>query len=114
MPFIHISTSKKIEDADQEKLMKEFGKEISILKGKTEKWLMVKISDEQAMCFQGDSKTPCVMIEVSIYGRFQNQEYQKLTEALTDTVLRITEIPAERIFVKYIETDHWGWNSSNF
>lgn len=114
MPYIHVSTSKKVTDADKERIMKDLGQKISILKGKSEQWLMVKVSDEQAMCFQGDKVEPCAIIEVSVYGTFSGPEYQRLTGALTETVESIASIPGERIYVKYFETPHWGWKGSNF
>lgn len=114
MPYIHVSTAKKIAEADKDKIMQDFGQKISILEGKSEEWLMVKISDEQKMCFQGNSKEPCAIIEVSVYGSFSGEEYQKLTEALTDTVSEITSIPKNRVYLKYFETPYWGWDGSNF
>jgi phenylpyruvate tautomerase PptA (4-oxalocrotonate tautomerase family) len=114
MPYIHVSTTKKITDAEKEKLMEEFGREISILKGKSEKWLMVNINDDQSMCFQGDDKTPCAIIEVSVYGSASADEYGQLTGALTETVSKTAVIPGDRIYVKYTETPYWGWNGENF
>jgi phenylpyruvate tautomerase PptA (4-oxalocrotonate tautomerase family) len=114
MPYIHVSMSKKITDAEKEKLMKEFGQEISILEGKSEKWLMVNISDGQSMCFQGDDKKPCAIIEASVYGAASADEYGKLTGVLTETVSETAEIPGDRIYVKYTETPYWGWNGENF
>ena len=35
MPYIHVSTSKKVADADKERIMKDLGQRISILKGKS-------------------------------------------------------------------------------
>ena len=114
MPFIHVYTSTKIQEAEKEKLMKSFGKEISTLEGKSEQWLMVKISDDQKMCFQGNSKEPWGILEVSVYGSATPEEYEKLTEKLTATVAESTGIPKDRIYVKYAETPYWGWNGSNF
>lgn len=114
MPYIHVSTSKKITEADKDKIMKDFGQKISVLEGKSEQWLMVKVSDEQKMCFQGKIEEPCAIIEVSVYGSFSSEEYGKLTKALTETVFGITTIPRDRIYIKYFETPYWGWDGSNF
>lgn len=114
MPYIHVSVSKKITDAEQEKIMKDFGREIAALPGKSEQWLMVKISDNEKMCFQGRSEEPCAIIEVSVYGTFSSNEYQQLTGALTKTVSETVRVPQNRIYIKYFETSYWGWDGSNF
>lgn len=114
MPYIHISTSNKLSDTAKDRLIEDFGREIEILKGKSEQWLMIKISDEQSMCFQGTREEPCGIIEVSVYGTFSAKEYQKLTEALTKTASEAAAIPKNRIYVKYFETPYWGWDGSNF
>lgn len=114
MPFIHISASKKISEDDKNKIIKDVGKAIPILKGKSERWLMVKVSDDQNMCFEGKIGEDCAIVEVSVYGTCSSGEYAELTKALTLAVSECTEIAGDRIYVKYMETPYWGLEGSNF
>lgn len=37
-----------------------------------------------------------------------------MTEALTKILTEALSVPADRIYVRYEEVSHWGWNGSNF
>ena len=41
------------------------------------------------------------------------EDYAKLTEALTDILYEELGIPTERIYVTYEEIAVWGWNGGN-
>ena len=45
MPYIGVSTSKKLSDAQKDALKSALGEKISVIPGKTEKALMVDIAD---------------------------------------------------------------------
>ncbi|HBL41086.1 MAG TPA: hypothetical protein DDY98_05770 [Ruminococcaceae bacterium] len=113
MPFIQTKTNTSI-SVDQEKSLKEkFGKDIRYLPGKTERWLMLDFEGDCRMWFDGKD-TSCAMLEVKLFGKAQESAYEKLTAALTEDVASVLGISSDRIYVKYEEIDHWGWNGSNF
>ena len=113
MPFIQTKTNCSV-SADQEKALKtRFGKTIEHLPGKTERWLMLDFEDDCRMWF-GGSDAPCAFLEVKLFGRAGGSSYDQLTAAITEDIGAVLGIPADRVYVKYEEIDHWGWNRSNF
>ena len=111
MPYIELKTNGKI--ADREALKRTFGEEIRLISGKTERWLMVSLEDGCDMCFAGSSD-PCAIAKVSLFGKASDADYDNLTEALCATLSEELSIPADRIYIKYEEISHWGWNGGNF
>ncbi len=113
MPFIQTKTNVSV-SADQEKALKaRFGKTIENLPGKTERWLMLDFEGDCRMWF-GGSDAPCAYLEVKLFGSASGSSYDRLTAAITDDVSSVLGVPADRVYVKYEEIAHWGWNRSNF
>lgn len=113
MPYITITTNKTIDKDLELELKKGLGELIEIFNGKTEKWLMLNINDNMRMWFNG-SKEECVMIGVEVYGNMTDKESGAFTTQVTDLVSSKLCIDKDRIYVKYFQTDKWGWNGNNF
>ena len=113
MPSITLKTSKKVTDEVKKDLKSQFGKMISILPGKSESWLMVDIEDGRDMWFKG-SDSPCAMVEICLFGSSSPENYEKLTAAVSSAVSSDLGISEDRIYVRYEETEYWGWNGGNF
>ena len=113
MPYIDLKTNVKIDDASASELQAMFGREIELIPGKTEKWLMTGISDNLRMSHAG-SDEPCVFVTVSIFGKASAEAYADLTASLCDKLSSSLSVPADRIYVKYEEVSVWGWNGMNF
>lgn len=109
-----MKTSAKLDTGAAESLKKAFGEAISIIPGKTERWLMINIEDGCDMAFSGDFKKPCAMLEVELFGAAKNEAYDALTKALCDVISEKTDVSTDRIYVKYAEVGHWGYNGFNF
>ena len=114
MPYISTVTSVKISEDKKRTLTKELGEAISLIDGKSERWLMLSFIDECSMAFAGDSVTPCAMIKVEIFGKAEDGEYDALTKRLCDLVARELDIPKDRIYVNYREVSRWGMSGYNF
>lgn len=113
MPFIDVKTNGKISDDCREQLKADLGNAITAIHGKSEAWLMVKIEDSAAMYFKGDS-APCAMFDVSVYGKASDGEYDDMTSRICSVAKSRLGIDASRVYVKYTEIEHWGWNNMNF
>ena len=113
MPYINTKTTAKLDTGATERLTKAFGEAIELIPGKSEKWLMLSFDGECTMAFAGKIGD-CAMLEVEIFGKAQDSAYDALTERLTEIFSRETGIPSDRIYVKYEEISHWGWDGSNF
>ncbi len=114
MPYISTKTTKKITKEEEAALTKEFGKAISIINGKSERWLMLDFSGERRMAFSGNAEEDCAMIEIEIFGKGSSKEYSLLTEKVCEIVNKILGVKKDRIYVKYEEIETWGFDGNNF
>ena len=114
MPYISTKTNIELAKEKQDTLAAKYGKIISLVPGKTERWLMLSFDDKATMYFGGKSDEPMAYIELSLFGGASDAVYDKLTAAICDAVSAETGIAPANIYVKYEEAEHWGWNGSNF
>ena len=114
MPFIEIKTTKTVNAECEAELIREFGEKIAILPGKTEEWLMVNVEDKCRMAFRGTTTPDIAYLEVKLLGSSTPDAYERLTAALTETVVRVLGVPSNRVYVKYEEVTTWGYDGGNF
>ena len=114
MPFINAKTNTAL-TAEQEVLLKaKLADAMSAsFPGKTENLLMIQFETGCHMFFAG-SDAPCMMVHMDIFGAQSDKAYDKMTAAVCDLISKECGISADRIYVKYTEVDHWGWNGNNF
>ncbi|MCR4888161.1 MAG: hypothetical protein K5979_03120 [Ruminococcus sp.] len=113
MPYIDLKTNVKITKEDEIKLKSGLGEAITAIPGKTEAWLMVGIEPEYSLYFKGED-SPAAMVTVSILGGASAASYTDMTARICNLINRELDIPADRVYVQYFETENWGWNGSNF
>ena len=114
MPFINLKTSAKISAENEATLIKEFGKIITLIPGKTEAWLMLGFEDKCRMAFRGDAENDTAFITVDLLGSASDKAYADMTHAICTTVSYVLGVPFNRIYVKYGEFTHWGYAGENF
>ena len=113
MPCIQLKTSVSVSAEHENNIKSRLGKAIELIPGKSETWLMVSISGDEHIWFKGNNK-PAAFVDVSVFGRENAQAFNDLTAAICDILNDELNIPADRIYVKYSVTAHWGWNGGNF
>lgn len=113
MPFINIKTNAEVSEEKAKKIKTHLGLAITAIPGKSEEWLMVGIEDNYKLFFKG-TEEPAAMVEVSLYGNASSNALGVLTSNITGILLDILGISTDRIYVSYMSTENWGWNSSNF
>ncbi len=113
MPFIHTRVNGAISQEQEKKLARQFGQAVSAL-GKSENWLMLQFEDHCRMYFRGGSSEPLAFVSVKLYGSAGKEAYRQMTDQITRILCDTLSIPAEGIYVEYEETEHWGWQGSNF
>ena len=114
MPFIDTKTTVKVTDEKREELKNLLGKAIELIPGKTEKWLMLSFEDGVKMYFAGDDSSDMAYIEVKIFGTAEDKYYEALTKEITEIFGKVLSVAPDKIYVKYEECFHWGWNGTNF
>ena len=112
MPFINVMTNTAVSGEKKTAIKTALGKAISIIPGKSETWLMVGINPEYTLHLNGND-FPAAMVDVSILGTANSAAYNKLTAQICDILSSELGIDPSRIYVKYSETDNWGWNGGN-
>lgn len=65
------------------------------------------------MYFKG-SDEPCAMFDVAIFGSASPNAYDNLTQLLCAAAEKYLGVSPDRTYVKYTETDRWGYNNFNF
>ena len=113
MPFMQLKTNVAVTEQQETLLKTSFGSAITAIPGKSETWLMVGIEPQYTLYFQG-SDAPAGMVEVCIFGWGWEAGFGELTGGFCMIVGVSLHIDASRIYVKYAEIEHWGWNGSNF
>lgn len=113
MPFINIKTNAEVSAEKADSIKSALGLAITAIPGKSEGWLMVGIEDNYKLYFKG-TEEPAAMVEVSIYGKASSNALGVLTSNITGILLDNLGIPTDRVYVSYMSTPDWGWNSSNF
>lgn len=113
MPFIRVTTNKKIEECNADFMRMEFGICIGAIEGKSEDWLMLEFKGEAMMAFTGVTLS-CAMVEVDLFGPAKAEEKEQLTKSICQVVNVALNIPTNRIYVRYLETDTWGFDGHNF
>ena len=110
MPFLNISTNKKI-DNEQELLAKS-SHLISSTLNKPENFVMVKLTDSLQMYFAGTNQ-PCCFIEIKSIGSLNPS---KITKPICEFFSIELQIPKERIFIFFqdVDSNMWAWNNKTF
>ena len=114
MPFIHTKVNCEITKEKEQELSRQLGQAISLLPGKSESWLMLQFEDRCRLYFKGDCAKPLAFVNVKLYGAAGAAAYDRLTGKITQILGAELGIPPEGIYVEYDETEHWGYNGSNF
>ena len=109
MPFINISTSKKVED--KKKLLEEISILISSLTNKSKKFVMAKLEDDSKLIF--DDKNPCCYIEIKSIGSLKPSV---MATPICSFVNEKIGIPIDKIYICFedVPAEMWGWNGRTF
>ena len=114
MPMISTKTNSTISSEQELKLKSELGNAITILSGKSERWLMLSFEDKCRLWFQGDNSKPVAYVEVKVFGRIDYSQSNKLTAKICEIFGDVLNIDASNVYIKYEEVEMWGWNGGNF
>ncbi len=107
MPYIGISTSKKLLPEQKEALKIKLGEKISLIPGKSQSRLMVDISDGHDMFMSGE-KRDLAYIDVKYYGSAELQHKEAFTKAVFEIVGQLMDLSAKDIYVTISEHAIWG------
>ena len=107
MPYISINTSKTLSGGQKDALKTALGDKITVIPGKSERGLMIDISDGRAMYFAGE-QSELAFVEVSCFWTTEFVNKKAFTEAAFLAVQETTGLPQDAIYLNYSEFEHWG------
>ncbi|MEE0859797.1 MAG: phenylpyruvate tautomerase MIF-related protein [Acutalibacteraceae bacterium] len=113
MPYINTTTNIKITKEKELSIKAKYAQAVSII-GKSETYLMLGFNDECSMYFAGNGDEPIAFVEVKFFGKSTSDKLDKLTGEICNIVSEELNISPSKIYVKYEEVQHWGWNGHNF
>ena len=113
MPFINAKFSTPVSHEKETALKTALGDAITLL-GKSERYLMVEIQDNRRLYFGGDNSAPIAFFDVSLLHSAPKASYEKLTARLCDIAKEIMDVDGENVYVKFEETENWGYNGFMF
>ncbi len=113
MPFINTMVTTEITHDKEEILKAKLGKALSLI-GKPEAYLMLKFEENCRLWFAGSNDEDAAYVEVALLHSAPKASYEKLTEAICDILSSELSIPTGRIYVKFSETEFWGWDGRMF
>ena len=109
MPYINLSTSKKVEN--NEKLLKEISILISSLTNKSKRFVMAKLDNNSEMYFEDES--PCCFLEIKSIGSLNPSEMAK---PISNFIYEKMGIPKDKIYISFedVPASMWAWNGRTF
>ena len=114
MPYIELKTNIALTHEKEDFLKSKIADVLaSSFPGKTENWLMVRFDRRSEMYF-GGSEAPCMMIDVSIFGKQDKSGYDKMTAAACELIEKECGSPKTEFTSSQQNTNKWGWNGDNF
>ena len=111
MPLITIRTS-LTDFPKSNEFLKTVSKEISLLTGKPERYVMTLLETKVSMTFAGSTDPTCY-VEVKSIGSLSPKE---ISGSLCKTIEHWTDIPSSRIYICFddIQGQMWGFNGTTF
>ena len=113
MPFIHAKFSSPVTPEKELALKSALGDAITIL-GKSERWLMVQVEDDCRLYFGGKNDRPIAFFDVSLLHSAPRSAYEQLTARLCGVASDIMSVDGDNVYVKFEETENWGYDSMMF
>ena len=114
MPLLTIRTNVPIDAERRGELTKKASALVAGQLGKSERYVMVLLQDDQALIFAG-SADPCALLELKSIGLPEDRTAE-ISHALCSLVADETGIAADRVYIEFgnAQRHMWGWNSATF
>lgn len=113
MPYINTKVTTEITFEKEEVLKARLGKAISLI-GKPEAYLMLSFEENCRLWFAGTNDEEAAYVEVALLHSAPKASYEKLTAEICRVLSEELSIPTGRIYVKFSETEYWGWDGGMF
>ena len=97
--------------------MVEFQEAIELIPCEKGAFVMADFEDEAFMLFGENASDPCASIEVSViddaFELYDKTVFEQVLAKMTETVMKYTQIPEERIFAWYKNSSLWVYKKKD-
>lgn len=108
MPFISVNVAEKLLQEQKDAIKISLGKNISLLPGKTEKQLMVDVSDGHALYFGGRPLSKGAYVDVRTFGDSDFDSKRLFTQSIYELLRNICGIQKDELYVTFSAFAEWG------
>jgi phenylpyruvate tautomerase PptA (4-oxalocrotonate tautomerase family) len=108
MPLINLQVSAGLSPEDKDNITKELGQLISLMPGRSEKYLMVSIKDDYTFYLAGAKLERAAFIDLRLLGRESEDGQEKFVVAAQASLSKLLDIPIGNIYTNILEMPHWG------
>lgn len=113
MPYINAKFTGTVTPEKETEIKSALGEAITLL-GKSERYLMVEIEDNRRLYFGGKNDQPIAFFDVSLLHSAPRASYEKLTARLCEIAKDTMNVDGGNVYVKFEETENWGYDSFMF
>jgi len=108
MPMINLQVSGTLTPNEKDAVVEGLGQLISLMKGRSEKYLMVGIKDGYAHYLAGKKLERAAFMDLRLLGR-ESEVYQEAFVVAAQAMLsKMLDIPIGNIYTNILELPHWG------
>ena len=109
MPFIIARVNTHIDKNQELAIKSEMGRAITLIPGKSEKYLMLGLEDDYKFYLRGDSQK-AALIEASIFGNEDHEGFKEFARETTKIFNEVLNIPPENIYINFADIKTWAVN----
>lgn len=114
MPFIYVKTNADLSDSKKLEIENKLSDAISLIPGKSDRYLMVAVEDKIPMMFHRDTDMGIAFVEVKIFGSSTKDKYTELTQRICEIMNDDANVNPDSCYVKFEEVSLWGYNGFMF
>ncbi len=114
MPYISVKTSATLLPEQKDAIMMRLGKDITRIPGKTEKALMVDITDCHDLYMAGSALANGAFVDVRMFGEAEKADKKAFTEAVFSTLSTVCGMDPKNIYLTIDSYEEWGTRGSLF
>jgi phenylpyruvate tautomerase PptA (4-oxalocrotonate tautomerase family) len=109
MPYVSITSSKKLSQEEKDTIKTEMGSLIGIVPGKSESVMMIGFLDGTDIFYAGAPKNNAAYISIHLFGACGLAEKKELTEKVFKLMEDKLGVANSDLFVTISEFANWGW-----
>ena len=114
MPFVHITTAKKINGPVKDELNQKIMEIMSVLPGKDKDNTLLCISDNASMFMHGEQNDG-VFVEVRLFKKSPEENKKEFAQKIYAILKDVLELPDNScVYMNFMEFENWSKNGGYF